>query len=66
MIGVARVQTQPLRRAEALKDYLVKERGIHPGRIETASAGESQPFSDNDTAEGRKANRRGEVELQVR
>ena len=55
-----------LRRAEALKDYLVKERGIDPGRIETASAGKSQPISDNETAEGRKANRRGEVELRVR
>ena len=54
-----------LRRAEALKDYLVKERGIDPGRIETASAGESQPIADNETAGGRKANRRGEVELQV-
>ena len=54
-----------LRRAEALKDYLVKERGVDPGRIETASGGKSQPISDNETAEGRKANRRGEVELQV-
>ena len=54
-----------LRRAEALKSYLVKDRGIDPGRIEAASAGESQPIADNETAEGRKANRRGEVELQV-
>ena len=38
----------------------MKERGIDPGRIDAASAGESQPISDNDTAEGRKANRRGE------
>ena len=54
-----------LRRAEALKSYLVQERGIDPGRIDAASAGESLPIADNETAEGRKANRRGEVELQV-
>ena len=67
MLGAAREQTSgsALRRAEALKSYLVKDRGIDPGRIEAASAGESQPIADNETAEGRKANRRGEVELQV-
>ena len=52
-----------LRRAKALKAYLVKERGVDPDRIETRSAGESLPLADNMTSEGRKANRRGEIEL---
>ncbi|MDA2923835.1 PKD domain-containing protein [Acidobacteria bacterium AH-259-L09] len=53
------------RRADAVKDYLVKERSIDGSRIETRSAGESQPISDNKTPEGRKENRRAEVELFV-
>ncbi|MFQ5929523.1 MAG: OmpA family protein, partial [Acidobacteriota bacterium] len=53
------------RRADAVKDYMVKERSIDGSRIETRSAGESQPISDNKTPEGRKENRRAEVELFV-
>ncbi len=54
-----------LRRANLLKDYLVKQHSIDTNRIETRSAGESSPIADNKTAEGRKQNRRGEVELYV-
>jgi len=53
------------RRADAAKKYLVEEHQVEENRIETKSAGESQPISDNSTAEGRKENRRVEVELSV-
>lgn len=53
------------RRADKVADYLVKEHQIDAGRIESKSAGESQPASDNETAEGRKENRRVEVVLYV-
>ena len=53
------------RRADAVKDYLVEENNISEGRIETKSAGESQPMADNSTAQGRQENRRVEVELSV-
>ena len=54
-----------LKRAEAIKAYLVDEHSIAEERIETASAGESEPVGDNTTAEGRKENRRVVVELYV-
>jgi outer membrane protein OmpA-like peptidoglycan-associated protein len=53
------------RRADAVKDYLVSQHNIDAGRIETRSAGEGQPVSDNSTAQGRQENRRVEVELSV-
>ncbi|MFZ0427176.1 MAG: PKD domain-containing protein [Acidobacteriota bacterium] len=54
-----------MRRADAVKSYLVKQHNIDAGRIETQSGGESNPIADNKTAEGRKQNRRVEVELYV-
>ena len=54
-----------LKRADAVKSYLVKEHSIAEDRIETASAGEAEPVGDNTTAEGRKENRRVVVELYV-
>lgn len=54
-----------LRRAEAVQSYLVEEHSIAEDRIETASAGESDPIGDNTTADGRKENRRVVVELYV-
>jgi outer membrane protein OmpA-like peptidoglycan-associated protein len=54
-----------LRRAEALRDYLIQQHNIDTSRIETRSAGEGSPVADNQTAEGRKQNRRAEVELYV-
>lgn len=54
------------RRADAAQEYLVKEHQIDESRIETKSAGQSAPISDNGTKEGREENRRVEVELLVK
>lgn len=54
-----------LKRAESVKEYLVKEHQIAESRIQTKSGGESNPVADNTTAEGRKENRRVEVVLYV-
>lgn len=50
-----------LRRAEAVKAYLVKQ-GIETNRVYTESKGESKPVADNKTREGRAQNRRVEIE----
>ena len=52
-------------RADAVKSYLSKQHNIDESRVETSSAGESQPSSDNSTAQGRQENRRVVVELSV-
>jgi peptidoglycan-associated lipoprotein len=46
-----------LRRANAVRDYLVK-RGIDGRRVSVASYGEERPISDNTTPDGRSQNRR--------
>ena len=53
------------RRADAARDYLVNQHLIDQSRIETQSLGESHPVADNQTREGRKQNRRVEIELFV-
>jgi outer membrane protein OmpA-like peptidoglycan-associated protein len=53
------------KRADAVKDYLVKEQQVADSRIETKSGGESNPVADNGTADGRKENRRVEIILYV-
>ena len=58
-------QRTGLRRAEAVKNYLVVEQGIDPSRFEVLSAGETQPIADNTSPEGRSQNRRAEIELFV-
>ncbi len=57
------------RRAEAAKGYLVEEKGIDEGRIETEGRGENEPIAENafpdgrDNPVGRAKNRRVEFEL---
>ena len=49
-------------RALAVKKYLVAN-GINAARLETAGFGDRQPVADNNTAEGRKLNRRTAVSI---
>jgi OOP family OmpA-OmpF porin len=55
-------QQLSLRRAQAVRDYLVKLGG-NPGIMEVAGMGEANPIADNKTAAGRAQNRRVEVEV---
>lgn len=55
-------QQLSLRRAEAVRDYLISIGG-DASRMEVAGMGETQPLADNGTAEGRARNRRVEVEV---
>jgi len=49
------------RRADAVKDYLAKERGIDGSRIETRSVGATKPLSPGTDAAAQAQNRRVEV-----
>ncbi|MCB0737254.1 MAG: OmpA family protein [Bacteroidetes bacterium] len=49
-------------RVESVKSYLVN-RGIDPRRMNAKGYGESEPIADNETPEGRQANRRVELEV---
>jgi outer membrane protein OmpA-like peptidoglycan-associated protein len=49
------------KRAEAIKDYLVKERGIEESRISTRSAAASKPLDTGTSATARAKNRRVEI-----
>ena len=51
------------KRAQRVKAYLV-ENGIDENRLEAKGFGEANPIADNDTAEGRRKNRRVELEIQ--
>ncbi len=48
------------RRAEAVRQYLIAH-GVAAGRISAVGKGEADPIAANDTAEGRKRNRRVDV-----
>jgi len=50
------------RRARAVADYLVQS-GVSPSQIAIKGFGENRPIADNNTAEGRAANRRIEMRL---
>ncbi|MCU0774059.1 MAG: OmpA family protein [Ideonella sp.] len=60
--GDAANQRLSVRRAEAVKAYLVSK-GIERNRVYTEGKGEKQPVADNRTAEGRAKNRRVEIEV---
>jgi outer membrane protein OmpA-like peptidoglycan-associated protein len=49
-------------RADSVKAFIVKQ-GIDKVRIETKGYGSSRPVSDNETEEGRRLNRRTELEI---
>ncbi|UII28917.1 DUF5723 family protein [Fulvivirga maritima] len=49
-------------RAQAVADFLT-EQGLEKDRFEVQGFGETQPITENDTAEGRKQNRRVELEV---
>ena len=53
-----------LRRAVAVRNYLVRQ-GVPAERVEVAGYGDSIPVASNDTREGRRSNRRVEIELRA-
>lgn len=55
-------QTLSGRRADAVKDYLVKK-GVDEARLSSSGFGQDQPIEDNKTAKGRAANRRVDFKL---
>jgi OOP family OmpA-OmpF porin len=50
------------KRAEAVRHFL-ERKGVAANRIETKFFGENQPVADNATKEGRRQNRRVEIEI---
>lgn len=52
-------------RADEVKKYLVEKHKVDPNRLTAKSAGASDPIAPSKTAEGRKQNRRAEVELYI-
>ena len=51
-------QTLSQKRADSVRDYLIKNFNISPDRLSTKGYGEENPIASNDTEEGRSQNRR--------
>jgi outer membrane protein OmpA-like peptidoglycan-associated protein len=60
----ARNEELSLRRAEAVRDILAS-RGVNPRQMLVQGAGSSRPIADNSTPDGRAANRRVELHIDV-
>ena len=58
-------QQLSVRRAEAVKEYLVSG-GIEPSRVRVEGKGESQPVAGSDEEDGRAQNRRVEIKVTER
>lgn len=58
-------QKMSLKRAEAVRNYLVTRHGIDTNRISTEGRGEADPVGDNTTRDGRAKNRRAVIILKV-
>jgi outer membrane protein OmpA-like peptidoglycan-associated protein len=54
-------QQLSLRRARAVRDYLISACGCDPARFEIDGRGSAEPVETNDTPAGRRANRRVEL-----
>ncbi len=53
------------KRAIAVMQYLVSEFGVEQARVSAIGKGEVEPIADNETAEGRAANRRVQAEIKT-
>ena len=53
-----------VRRAEAVRDYLVRNHGLLPERLLAGGMGEAEPVASNDTEAGRRSNRRVEIYIE--
>jgi outer membrane protein OmpA-like peptidoglycan-associated protein len=54
------------RRAAAMRDFLVSEKGVDPAIIDVSGMGESSPVADNGSEQGRAQNRRVELRIGVK
>jgi OOP family OmpA-OmpF porin len=59
-------QKLSLRRAEAVRDFVLRKYEVDPNIIKVSGKGESEPVADNSTKAGRAKNRRVEVIIAVR
>jgi len=51
------------RRADVVRDYLIKEAGVSPSQITAVGHGKADPVASNKTKEGRAQNRRTEISI---
>ena len=61
--GTKELQYLSEKRAEVIKNYLIRKKGIKGNRIQTVGYGSSKPMNDNSTEEKRQQNRRVEIKV---
>lgn len=52
-------------RADAVKEYLIRNAGVNPEKVSSVGYGESRPVASNETNEGRARNRRIDLIIRV-